>query len=78
MPLYIVKPDGIEKFIFERAVGTMVTSGVEVSLAIDTVTTAVNLFREPEVTHVPVDKWVIISEELRRGNVATATRMIWL
>lgn len=76
MPLFIVKEGTTEKFSDDRAVGTLVKSGVTSSVALETVSIARSLFKELKVNYVPVNSWVIISEEIRRGNLATATLLI--
>lgn len=76
MPLFIIKEGVIEKFNDDRAVGTLVKSGVASDIALKTVEKARTLFTELKVDYVPVNKWVVISEEIRRGNIATATMII--
>ena len=73
--LYIIKEYGLERWSDERAIGTMVVSGVDAEVAMLTVTRARELFREFGVRAIPSKTWVLLSEEIRRGNTGAAVLM---
>jgi hypothetical protein len=74
--LHIVKARGTEPWSDDHAIGTMVIAGVEPTIAVDTVRRARALMRELDVRAIPSKTWTIASEELRRGNLVAAAKIL--
>lgn len=73
---FIIKGTKVELWNDERAVGTLVVSGVAPDVALKTVSQARALFREFGARSIDSKQWVLLSEELRRGNLGAAATMV--
>lgn len=73
---YIIKESGVERWSDERAIGTLVVSGVASGVALETVNRAHALFREFGARAITSKDWVLLSEEIRRGNLGAAAALV--
>ena len=74
--LFIVKGTGVERWSDAHAIGTMVLAGVDPVVAVKAVESARSLFQEFGVAGIPSHKWTLLSEELRRGRLGAATKIV--
>jgi hypothetical protein len=74
--VFIEKSSGVEPWSEDHAAGTMILAGVDSETVLRTVKLARSLFRELGITRITSPQWTLLSEELRRNNIAMAATML--